>query len=123
MLLTTFNIAKTRANAERNNHSVSTHNLLTRGCVTTITNPKVLLFFISFFPQFVAVEGQHHAASFFILGIAYAMVGFMTDVTFAIVAGGAVSKVTKSVTLQKLLYRLVGTTFIGLGIRLALSRR
>jgi len=101
----------------------NTRSLLIRGFITSITNPKVLLFFISFFPQFVVVDGDHHASSFLLLGLTYAVVGLMTDVIFALVAGSAASAVSRNVMLQKLLDRVVGITFIGLGVRLALTRR
>ena len=83
----------------------------------------MLLFFISFFPQFVVVDGDYHASSFLLLGLTSAVIGLMTDVTFALLAGGAASAVSRNVTLQKLLDRIVGVTFIGLGIRLAMTRR
>ena len=47
----------------------------------------------------------------------------MTDATFAILAGSAAGAVSRNQTLQKVLDRVVGTAFIGLGIRLALTRR
>lgn len=97
--------------------------LLIRGLITSVTNPKVLLFFIAFFPQFVVVDGDHHAQSFLILGLTYALIGLITDTLFALLAGGAASAVAKNAAMQKLLDRVVGVTFIGLGIRLALTRR
>lgn len=97
--------------------------LLLRGFITSITNPKVLLFFIAFFPQFVAIGSQYHASAFLLLGMTYALVGLMTDGMFALLAGGAAGAVANNKRLQTVLDRLVGATFIGLGIRLALTRR
>lgn len=98
-------------------------NLLSKGFITTLTNPKVLLFFISFFPQFVLPGGEHHTASFLILGLAYAMIAFLTDVTFALLAGSAAGAVSQNRRMQRILDRIVGITFFGLGLRLALTRR
>ncbi|WP_369789724.1 LysE family translocator [Rouxiella sp. WC2420] len=122
MLLGTF-LGKKSSGAEMIETKISTSGLLSRGFITTLTNPKVLLFFISFFPQFVSADGYNHALSFLMLGLIYALIAFITDVTFAILAGGAAGAVSKSIRLQKILDRVVGTTFIGLGIRLALIRR
>jgi len=44
-------------------------------------------------------------------------------VTFAVLAGSAAGAVSQNKTLQTLLDRIVGATFITLGIRLALTRR
>lgn len=98
-------------------------NLLSKGFITTLTNPKVLLFFISFFPQFISSGGEHHTASFLILGMTYALIAFLTDLTFAILAGSAAGALSQNKALQKIFDRIVGVTFIGLGLRLALTRR
>ncbi|WP_017348446.1 LysE family translocator [Pantoea sp. A4] len=101
----------------------SAYSLLSRGFITTLTNPKVLLFFVSFFPQFVTPEGDQHAVSFLLLGLTYALVAFLTDMTFAVLAGSAAGSLSGNRKLQNVLDRIVGTTFIALGIRLALTRR
>ncbi|KAA8997677.1 LysE family translocator [Affinibrenneria salicis] len=103
--------------------TVSTRNLLSRGVITTITNPKVLLFFVAFFPQFVSVNGEHQTLSFLILGFTYAIVGFLTDAAFALLAGGAAGAVAGNNRLRRWMDRAVGATFIALGIRIALARR
>lgn len=124
MLLATFMRKKDRGDAvPRNTRRVSAYRLLSRGFTTTLTNPKVLLFFISFFPQFITPEGDQHAASFLLLGLTYAFIAFLTDVTFAIFAGSTAGAVAGNRKLQNLLDRIVGVTFIALGIRLALTRR
>ncbi len=101
----------------------SLRSLLTRGFITTLTNPKVLLFFVSFFPQFVVPGGEHQVESFLLLGVAYTLVAFLTDATFALLAGSAMGVVSGNRRLQKLMDRIVGTAFIGLGIRLSLTQR
>lgn len=101
----------------------SLRGLLTRGFITTLTNPKVLLFFVSFFPQFVVPGGDHQTESFLLLGVVYTLVAFLTDAIFALLAGGAAGVVSGNRGLQKLMDRVVGVTFIGLGIRLSLTQR
>ncbi|MEN4704550.1 LysE family translocator [Pantoea agglomerans] len=124
MLLGTFISKKDRGDAApQNTRKVSAYRLLSRGFITTLTNPKVLLFFISFFPQFVTPEGEQHATSFLLLGLTYAFIAFLTDVTFAILAGSTAGAVAGNRKLQNLLDRIVGATFIALGVRLALTRR
>ncbi|RNA76575.1 LysE family translocator [[Curtobacterium] plantarum] len=124
MMLGTFISKKDRGDAApQNTRKVSAYRLLSRGFITTLTNPKVLLFFISFFPQFVTPEGEQHAASFLLLGLTYAFIAFLTDVTFAILAGSTAGAVADNRKLQNLLDRIVGATFIALGVRLALTRR
>lgn len=123
LVLETFGRARAEA-AERADikKDADLYGLLSKGFITTLMNPKVLLFFISFFPQFVAPGGEHHTASFLVLGLTYALVAFLTDATFAILAGSASSGISRNRSLQKLMDRVVGGVFIALGIRLALTR-
>lgn len=109
--------------AESISDNTPARDLLTKGFVTTLTNPKVLLFFISFFPQFVIPGGAHATEAFLILGLTYALIAFMVDITCALLGGIASGKMSGSPRFQRLLDRIVGTTFIALGIRLALTRR
>lgn len=124
MVLGTF-VAKAAEgdDAPQINAEASPVNLMLKGFITTLTNPKVLLFFISFFPQFVVPDGHHHGFSFLVLGLVYALIAFLTDLSFAILAGGAARAVSKSRTLQTLLDRIVGAAFIALGLRLAITQR
>ncbi|WP_058914394.1 LysE family translocator [Entomohabitans teleogrylli] len=103
--------------------SLSDKSLLLKGFITTITNPKVLLFFIAFFPQFVAVTGEHQALSFFVLGMVYAATGLLVDASFAWMSGSLSARVSTSQRLRNWLDRAVGATFIALGIRLMFTRR
>lgn len=100
----------------------SLYDLLSKGFITTLMNPKVLLFFISFFPQFVVPGGEHQTVSFLVLGLTYALVAFSIDATFALLAGSASDSMSRNRSLQKLMDRVVGGVFIALGIRLALTR-
>lgn len=96
--------------------------LLAKGFTTTLTNPKVLLFFISFFPQFVVPGGEHYTASLLVLGLAYTLVAFFTDATLAVLAGSAAGALSRNGAVQRVLDRIVGTAFMALGVRLALVR-
>jgi len=124
MVIGTFKNASQEAASNTANRPVrGAYSLLRKGFITTLTNPKVLLFFVAFFPQFVSPEGEHHTVSFLLLGLTYALIAFITDCTFAVLAGGAASVVAGNHRLQNALDRIVGATFIALGIRLALTRR
>lgn len=97
--------------------------LLAKGFITTLTNPKVLLFFVSFFPQFVLPNGDHQAESLLLLGLVYTLVAFATDAMFALLAGSATGAVSHNQRMQHFFERVVGITFVSLGVRLALSHR
>lgn len=103
--------------------TANTQSLLLRGFLTTITNPKVLLFFIAFFPQFVTVGGESQVTSFLLLGLVYALIGFLCDATFAWLAASAAGAVSRNQIARVWIDRVVGLAFITLGLRIWLMKR
>lgn len=74
-----------------------------RGLVTNLLNPKVILFIIAFLPQFVDPRVGPEWQQILILGIIFAIGGFIADGLIGIFAGLAADKVRKSThTMNKL---------------------
>jgi RhtB (resistance to homoserine/threonine) family protein len=97
--------------------------LLVRGFVTNVTNPKVLLFYIAFLPQFVETNSPHKTVAFFVLGTVMVLLGFLNDSVVACCAAMVASALRKRSTVTRWLNRVVGATFVGMGIRLAAATR
>lgn len=89
------------------------------GLVVTLLNPKIIAFFVAFFPQFVAPDGG--ARQLVILGATFLAVvaGVLTG--YALMAGMLRGALTSSRG-ARLLARVSGATLIGAGIA-ALSLR
>ncbi|PCE28834.1 lysine transporter LysE [Paraburkholderia acidicola] len=97
--------------------------LLLRGFVTNASNPKVLLFYIAFFPQFVAADSPHKTLAFLVLGAVFVLLGLANDCIVAWVASTAARAVRGKPVVRRWIDRVVGAGFIGLGVRLALTER
>jgi RhtB (resistance to homoserine/threonine) family protein len=97
--------------------------LLFRGFVTNASNPKVLLFYIAFFPQFVATDSPHKTAAFLVLGAVFVMLGLINDCVVAWLAARAARAVRSQPVVRRWIDRVIGAGLIGLGVRLALTRR
>jgi threonine/homoserine/homoserine lactone efflux protein len=90
-----------------------------QGFLVALSNPKVLVFFGAFIPQFVDMS-QDHLSQVALLGVTFMVVAAITDAIYALLAG----RVRRffSARRTRALSRVAGTFMIGGGIWLALTR-
>lgn len=97
--------------------------LFMQGFLTNVLNPKVVLFFLSFFPQFVDPHASHKAAAFLALGVVFIVMSTVWNSMVAWVAASVTRRVAGKPGIKRWLDRVVGTAFIALGARLAFTTR
>lgn len=90
-----------------------------QGAVTNLLNPKVILFNISFLPQFVNPELGHVAGQFMFLGITIVVMGFAVDGSVGLLSGRLSALLRRSRRVARGLNIFSGTVFTGLALRLA----
>ena len=90
-----------------------------RGFFVSLTNPKTLLFYGAFFPQFVNVE-RDTSAQFLVLAATFLGLAVLLDSTWAMLAGRAGPFLRAR---GKLRNRVSGALLVGAGVGLALARR
>ncbi len=90
-----------------------------RGMLVSLTNPKVLLFFGAFFPQFVSPHARLWP-QLVLLSLTFLVVVSGLDAIWAVLAGRARGWIVRR---GRLLNRVSGGLLIGAGAGLALARR
>jgi len=90
-----------------------------QGLVVLLSNPKMLIFFGAFIPQFVDLE-KPHFPQVILLGATFMVIAGATDAIYALLAGRARTLLSTSRT--RLVSRLSGLCMIGGGVWLALTR-
>jgi len=93
-----------------------------QAALTNLTNPKVILFFLSFFPQFVRHDTPHRALAFVALGAVFIVLSTARNSLTAMAAGALARNAGRSPQFKRRAERVVGAAFIALGLRLALSK-
>jgi threonine/homoserine/homoserine lactone efflux protein len=88
-----------------------------------VLNPKTALFFLAFLPQFVRPENGSVVAQLSILGVLFALIGFISTIVFALAAGGLGNFLRRNPTIVRWQGKVVGSIYCGLGVRLALQER
>ena len=94
--------------------------LLLQGFFTNVFNPKVLLFFVAFFPQFIDREARWKAISILALGAIMILMSTIYNCLVGWLAGGITTKLRSLPQISVWLERTVAIGFIGLGSRLLL---
>ena len=90
-----------------------------QGLLVLLSNPKVLVFFGAFIPQFMDMS-QDHVSQVALLGVTFMVIAGVTDGLYALLAGRARSFFSARRT--RLVSRVSGGFMIGGGIWLALTR-
>jgi hypothetical protein len=89
---------------------------LVQGIVTEILNPKTALFFLSFIPQFVAVDRGHTAWQFLTLGVISVALNTAVDLVVVLCAAAIAQRIGRSNTFHTRQRTVSGASMIGVGV-------
>ncbi len=88
-----------------------------QGMLTSLTNPKVSLFFIAFLPQFIDTNASG-PIPFLILGLTFTASGLIWCLFVAYFSSYVTTKLRGNQKIGAVLNKLTGLIFIGMGIKL-----
>lgn len=93
------------------------------GLITNALNPKVALFFLAFLPQFVDPAASSKVLAFLFLGAVFTFNGTLWCLVVAWGASAMSRRLRESPSAAIVIRRAAGALFVGLGVRLAVSRQ
>lgn len=97
--------------------------LLLKGLFVNAINPKVVLFFLAFLPQFIdATAGFPVWLQFLILGTLVNAMFTIADIVCVLAAGAITARLSRVSALQRNLQRAGGAILVGLGLQVAFQR-
>jgi threonine/homoserine/homoserine lactone efflux protein len=97
--------------------------LLVRGIIMNLSNPKVVFFFLAFLPQFVDPKLGSVALQLAQLGAVFILATLITFGAVSYFAAGLGQRLRGSARAQHWMNRAAGAVFTGLAIRLAVAQR
>ena len=97
--------------------------MVMRGVVMNLTNPKVLIFFLAFLPQFANPALGPVAPQIFAFGAVFILATFLVFGAIAIFSGVFGKLLLKSAKGQWWLNKITALVFVGLAVKLATSQR
>lgn len=93
-----------------------------QGLFTNLLNPKMALFVLALFPQFVRPDGGSVAFQVMTLATVLNAIGLMVNGVVIVAASRLGANVSKRRSLGRWPQYLLGTVFVGLALRLAFER-
>lgn len=115
-----LNAKNYQINAEANPKPAKNAYLM--GLLTNVLNPKVALFFLAFFPQFIQAEQLASATPYLFLGGLYSLFSAIWLVLLAVI-GAMFIGYLQSVKARRSMDSVSGVAFIGLGLKLGFSQQ
>ncbi|GEA11214.1 lysine transporter LysE [Alteromonas sp. KUL49] len=97
--------------------------VMVKGFLLNILNPKLSIFFLAFLPQFIPASAQSALVSMFTLGGVFMALTFAVFLLYGFLSGLFSEYIVKSDKLSVLIQRVFASSFAALGVKLALSER
>jgi len=104
-------------------NQLSNIKIFQQGVLVAALNPKVAIFFLAFLPQFVVVGAGPASAQLFLHGSLIIVVAAFIEPPLVILGAKLTRYLSQNSQVAAWMDRGLGTLFIGLGVRLALSER
>ena len=101
----------------------SAASLVWQGVLSNVSNPKIVVFFFAFLPQFVDPRSANPTMDLVFLGVLYAAMGLVVKAGVGLAAGSLSERVLRKPRAMVWINRVSGTILVGLGLRLAASQR
>jgi len=97
--------------------------LFIEGALSNMSNPKVVLFYFAFLPQFIPPEIAQPALTAFVLGFTFAALTFLIKGPVGYFSGKLSAWLRARPNVLAWIYRTSGIVFLGLGVRLLFEER
>ncbi|MEZ5757014.1 MAG: LysE family translocator [Emcibacteraceae bacterium] len=97
--------------------------IITKGFLINILNPKLSIFFLAFLPQFIPANTEAPVINLFTLSIIFMVMTFVVFALYGIFAGSFRTHIIQSPKIMKNSQRTFAIIFAALGIKLALTEQ
>ncbi|MEK5163260.1 LysE family translocator [Paenibacillus sp. FSL R5-0527] len=103
--------------------SLDYKSLYKKGVIMNVLNPKVSLFFLAFFPQFIHYENGNVSMQMLVYGILFLVQSLVIFMLISIFAGKVGYFLRKNKSLSKRINIIQGSLFTLIGLKIAFSQK
>ena len=90
--------------------------------VITLFNPKAIMFYVAFFPQFIDPAKHQGVLTFGVMAATIAVLGFVYCIAVVLVAHYMAERIRANPRITSMLQKIAGLFLIGFGVKLAISK-
>ncbi|MGM2781836.1 LysE family translocator [Bacillus cereus group sp. Bce022] len=108
---------KTNVAFQASSNKLNIRKIYIQGLLTSLTNPKVSLFYIAFLPQFIDTKASG-PMPFIILGLTFTVTGLLWCLFVAYFSSYVTKKLRGNQKVGMILNKITGLIFIGMGLKL-----
>lgn len=101
---------------------IEPHHYLRQALTITLLNPKAIVFYMAFFPQFLDPAQPHDFRTFALMAATLALLTAAYDLLVVLLTHFLAARLHARPMLAQMLRKVAGVFLIGFGIRLVLSR-
>jgi threonine/homoserine/homoserine lactone efflux protein len=95
--------------------------LFRQGLVVNVLNPKTAIFFLAFVPQFIDVDRGSATAQILVFGLAFIVLGMVSDGTYALAASTLGDALRRSRRSRRAERYVASGVYVGLGVTTAVA--
>ena len=88
----------------------------------TLLNPKAIMFYFAFFPQFIDPERHQGMTTFVFMALTIAVLGFMYCFGVVLITHNMAERIRANPKMSGFLQKLAGMCLIGFGLKLAIGK-
>jgi leucine efflux protein len=88
----------------------------------TLLNPKAIMFYFAFFPQFIDLEKHQGMNTFVFMAVTIAVLGFLYCFGVVLITHTMAERIRANPKMSGLLQKLAGVCLIGFGLKLAVGK-
>ncbi|MFP8943920.1 LysE family translocator [Streptomyces fenghuangensis] len=92
-----------------------------RATIVNLLNPKIVIFYLAFLPQFVTPSAGSPALQLLVLGATFTVIGLLVDCVVALLSGRIGERLRRRPGSGTWLNRLAGVVFLGLAAKVAIA--